>query len=245
MQCVILAGGLATRMRPLTETIPKALIPVGGRPFIDHQLAWLAAHGVTDVVLSVGYRGEMLRDHVGDGARFGLAVRVVDEGTKLRGTAGALRLALDRGRARGGVPGDLRRLVPAHRLRRRLAPLRRLGRARAHDRVSQRRALGHQQRDLPRRAGRRSTTSTARRVPPPTSTTSTTACRRMRRERDRATGAAAAGAGRTASDLARRSLSRAEPPRGAGRTRGPRALLRDRLARGPAGLRAMDAQARG
>ena len=97
MQCVILAGGLATRMRPLTETIPKALIPVAGVPFIDHQLTWLAGHGVTDVVLSVGYRGEMLRDHVGDGARFGIGVRIVDEGTELRGTAGALRLALDRG----------------------------------------------------------------------------------------------------------------------------------------------------
>jgi NDP-sugar pyrophosphorylase family protein len=97
MQCVILAGGLATRMRPLTQTIPKALIPVGGVPFIDHQLTWLAAHGVTGVVLSIGYRGDMLRDHVGDGARFGLEVRVVDEGTSLRGTAGALRLALDRG----------------------------------------------------------------------------------------------------------------------------------------------------
>jgi NDP-sugar pyrophosphorylase family protein len=97
MQCVILAGGLATRMRPLTETIPKALITVGGLPFIDHQLAWLAAHGVTGVVLSVGYRGDMLRDHVGDGGRFGLEVSVVDEGAVLRGTAGALRLALDRG----------------------------------------------------------------------------------------------------------------------------------------------------
>jgi NDP-sugar pyrophosphorylase family protein len=97
MQCVILAGGLATRMRPLTETIPKALIPVAGVPFIDHQLTWLAGHGVTDVVLSTGYRGEVLRDHVGDGARFGLDVRVVDEGAQLRGTAGAMRLALDRG----------------------------------------------------------------------------------------------------------------------------------------------------
>jgi NDP-sugar pyrophosphorylase family protein len=98
MQCVILAGGLATRMRPITETIPKALIPITGLPFIDHQLGWMAAHGVTRVVLSVGYRGDMLRDHVGDGARFGLAeVRVVDEGTELRGTAGALRLALDEG----------------------------------------------------------------------------------------------------------------------------------------------------
>jgi NDP-sugar pyrophosphorylase family protein len=98
MQCLILAGGLATRMRPLTETIPKALIPITDVPFVDHQLRWMAAHGVTRVVLSVGYRGDMLRDHVGDGARFGLAeVQVVDEGTALRGTAGALRLALDQG----------------------------------------------------------------------------------------------------------------------------------------------------
>jgi NDP-sugar pyrophosphorylase family protein len=97
VQCVILAGGLATRMRPLTDAIPKALIPAGGKPFVDHQLAYLAAHGVTDVVLSVGYRGDALGAHVGDGARFGLRVRVVDEGTDLRGTAGALRLALEQG----------------------------------------------------------------------------------------------------------------------------------------------------
>jgi NDP-sugar pyrophosphorylase family protein len=97
MQCVILAGGLATRMRPLTEAIPKALIPVAGTPFIDHQLGWLAGHGVTRVVLSVGYRGQMLADHVGGGERWGLGVRVVDEGTKLRGTAGALRLAHQQG----------------------------------------------------------------------------------------------------------------------------------------------------
>jgi NDP-sugar pyrophosphorylase family protein len=97
VQCLILAGGLATRMRPLTQTLPKALIPVGGRPFIDHQLDWLVAHGVTDVVLSVGYLGGALRDHVGDGAAFGLRVRTVDEGPNLRGTAGAVRLALDEG----------------------------------------------------------------------------------------------------------------------------------------------------
>jgi len=61
MQCVILAGGRATRMRPLTDSIPKALIPAAGRPFIDHQLDWLAGHGVTDIVLSVGYRGDAIR----------------------------------------------------------------------------------------------------------------------------------------------------------------------------------------
>jgi NDP-sugar pyrophosphorylase family protein len=97
MQCLILAGGLATRMRPLTETIPKAMIPVEGTPFVDHQLAWLAAHGVSDVVLSIGHLGQAIRAHVGEGARFGLRVRYVDEGTKLRGTAGAVRLALDEG----------------------------------------------------------------------------------------------------------------------------------------------------
>lgn len=97
MQCLILAGGLATRMRPLTETIPKALIPVGDVPFIDLQLDWLARHGVTEAVLSIGYRGRMLADHVGDGARFGLRVRVVDEGDDLQGTAGALRLADQQG----------------------------------------------------------------------------------------------------------------------------------------------------
>jgi NDP-sugar pyrophosphorylase family protein len=94
---VILAGGLATRMRPLTDGIPKAMLPVAGRPFVDHQLEHLVKMGVTDVVLSIGYRGEMLRQHVGDGARFGLRVVYVDEGKDLRGTAGALRLALDHG----------------------------------------------------------------------------------------------------------------------------------------------------
>ncbi len=97
VQCVILAGGLGTRMRPYTTTRPKALVPVNGTPFVDHQLRWLASHGVDEVVLSIGHLGEMLRDHVGDGARLGLRVRYVDEGTNLRGTAGALRLALDEG----------------------------------------------------------------------------------------------------------------------------------------------------
>ena len=97
MQCVILAGGLATRMRPLTEKIPKSLLPVAGRPFLDHQLEWLAGHGVSDVVLCVGYRADAIRAHAGDGARYGLRIRYVDEGDRLRGTAGAVRLAFDEG----------------------------------------------------------------------------------------------------------------------------------------------------
>jgi NDP-sugar pyrophosphorylase family protein len=97
MQCVVLAGGLGTRMLPLTEAGPKALLPVAGEPFIDHQLRWLSSHGVTSVVLSIGQFGEMLEAHVGDGLRFGVPVRYVREGKDLRGTGGALRLALDQG----------------------------------------------------------------------------------------------------------------------------------------------------
>jgi NDP-sugar pyrophosphorylase family protein len=84
-------------MRPLTDALPKALIPAAGRPFIDYQLEWLARVGVTRVLLSVGYQGQMLSEYAGDGSRWGLELSVVDEGTELRGTAGALRLAFDRG----------------------------------------------------------------------------------------------------------------------------------------------------
>lgn len=97
LQCAVLAGGLGTRMRPLTETVPKALLPVLGAPFADWQLALLAEQGVERVVYCVGYRGELLREHVGDGSRHGLSVTWSDEGQELRGTAGAIRLALDRG----------------------------------------------------------------------------------------------------------------------------------------------------
>jgi N-acetyl-alpha-D-muramate 1-phosphate uridylyltransferase len=97
MQCVVLAGGMATRMRPLTEATPKALLPVAGRPFADHQLRWLARDGVDEVVFAVGYLGDRIRAFVGDGSRWGLSIRCVDEGRDLRGTAGALRLAYDQG----------------------------------------------------------------------------------------------------------------------------------------------------
>ena len=95
-QCVILAGGKGTRMLPMTESLPKSLLPVAGRPFIDHQLAWLASEGITDVLCSIGYLGKMIRRHVGGGP-WGLRVAYVDEGSRLLGTAGALRLASSRG----------------------------------------------------------------------------------------------------------------------------------------------------
>jgi NDP-sugar pyrophosphorylase family protein len=82
-------------MRPHTETVPKALLPVAGRPFADLQLEWLAAQGVSDVVYSIGYLGEQIVDHVGDGGRFGLSVDYVREENGLLGTAGALRLAAE------------------------------------------------------------------------------------------------------------------------------------------------------
>jgi NDP-sugar pyrophosphorylase family protein len=97
MQCVVLAGGLGRRMRPATETLPKCLLPVVDRPFVDWQLAWLAAEQVDRVICSIGYRGDLVRSHIGDGRRFGIEVDYVDEGDHLLGTAGALRLALDQG----------------------------------------------------------------------------------------------------------------------------------------------------
>jgi NDP-sugar pyrophosphorylase family protein len=84
-------------MRPMTEAMPKALIPVLGKPFADWQLGHLAAQGVERVTYSIGYRGEMLRAHVGDGGRFGLKVSWVDDGARPLGTGGALRRALDEG----------------------------------------------------------------------------------------------------------------------------------------------------
>lgn len=97
MQCVILAGGLGTRMWPEAQERPKTLLPVGGRPFADWQLRWLAAGGIDSVVYCVGYLGSMIRNYVGDGSPWGLAVRYVDEAEQRRGTAGAVRLAYDSG----------------------------------------------------------------------------------------------------------------------------------------------------
>src|SRR2546421_3370537 len=97
LQCVVLAGGIGTRMRPQTDQMPKAMLQVLGRPFADWQLELLAEQGIDRVLYSVGYRGEMIRDHVGDGQGFGLEVKYVDEGQHLRGTSGALRLAYDLG----------------------------------------------------------------------------------------------------------------------------------------------------
>jgi N-acetyl-alpha-D-muramate 1-phosphate uridylyltransferase len=94
LQAVVLAGGLATRMRPRTLTVPKSMLEVAGRPFVEWQLERLAACGLRDVVMCVAHLGEAIRAHVGDGARFGVRARWVDEGPALLGTAGAVRNAL-------------------------------------------------------------------------------------------------------------------------------------------------------
>lgn len=90
----ILAGGLATRLRPITETIPKALVEVAGRPFIAWQLEYLREQRVRDVVICVGYLGHMIQDVVGDGESFGLRVKYSADGETLLGTGGAIKKAL-------------------------------------------------------------------------------------------------------------------------------------------------------
>ena len=94
-QVVILGGGLGTRMESVAGGRPKALIPVLGEPFVHHQLRLLASQGIRDVVYVTGFRGEQIRREVGDGSRFGVAVSYVDEGGRLHGTGGALRVAYD------------------------------------------------------------------------------------------------------------------------------------------------------
>lgn len=90
----ILAGGLATRLHPITESVPKALLDVAGRPFVLHQLDLLRRQGLRRVVLCVGFLGELVRDRVGDGVDFGMDIEYSFDGPGLLGTGGALRRAL-------------------------------------------------------------------------------------------------------------------------------------------------------
>lgn len=90
----ILAGGLATRLHPITEKIPKALVDVAGQPFVVRQLKYLRSQGVGRVVLCLGYLGEQVEAVVGDGSAFGMEVRYSWDGPRLLGTGGALKQAL-------------------------------------------------------------------------------------------------------------------------------------------------------
>lgn len=90
----ILAGGLATRLRPVTESIPKALVEIAGEPFVAHQLRLLKSRGIERAVFCLGYRGEMVEQFVGDGRDFGIDVAYSYDGPVLRGTGGAVHQAL-------------------------------------------------------------------------------------------------------------------------------------------------------
>lgn len=90
MQAVILAGGLGTRLGNITKSIPKPMVPIAGRPYLEYQLEFLRQQGLTDILLLVGYLGEQIEDYFGDGSRFGLTIRYCQEATP-QGTGGALR----------------------------------------------------------------------------------------------------------------------------------------------------------
>lgn len=90
----ILAGGFATRLRPITQRMPKSLLDVGGRPFAAYQIELLRDHGFTDIVFLVGHLGQMIRDTLGDGARWGVRLRYVFDGSRALGTGGAILRAL-------------------------------------------------------------------------------------------------------------------------------------------------------
>ena len=90
----ILAGGLATRLRPLTEKVPKVLLPVAGQPFLAHQLELLRERGIRRAVLCLGYLGEMVVNEFGDGREHGVQLDYSFDGPVLLGTGGALKQAL-------------------------------------------------------------------------------------------------------------------------------------------------------
>jgi N-acetyl-alpha-D-muramate 1-phosphate uridylyltransferase len=90
----ILAGGLATRLRPLTDGLPKALVEVAGKPFAVHQIELLRDHGITEITLLVGHLGELVRDTLGEGRRFGVRLQYAFDGPAPLGTGGAIREAL-------------------------------------------------------------------------------------------------------------------------------------------------------
>jgi len=93
MQAVILAGGEGTRLRPLTTSLPKSMIPIAGKPFLDYEIMLLKRTGVIDFVICIGYKGEIIRSHFGNGESFGVKIRYSDDGDMLLGTAGSLKKA--------------------------------------------------------------------------------------------------------------------------------------------------------
>jgi mannose-1-phosphate guanylyltransferase len=99
VQALILAGGEGTRLRPLTSTMPKPVVPLVDRPFINYMLEWLRGHGITEAILSCGFMADQVRAVLGDGSELGLSLSYVEEPRPL-GTGGALKFAQDRLRGR-------------------------------------------------------------------------------------------------------------------------------------------------
>ena len=91
-KAIILVGGEGTRLRPFTYELPKALLPIQGKPMVLHVLEQLKSHGINEIILAVGYKGEKIKEYFGNGHQFGLNISYVTE-TKPLGTAGPLRLA--------------------------------------------------------------------------------------------------------------------------------------------------------
>ena len=91
---MILAGGLATRMKPITEKIPKSLIEVKGKPFIIHQLNYIKSQGIQNIVLCIGHLGHMIQSLIGTGEALGLDIQYSLDGDKLLGTGGAIKKSL-------------------------------------------------------------------------------------------------------------------------------------------------------
>ncbi len=91
-KAIVLVGGKGTRLRPFTYELPKALLPIHGKPMVQHVLELLKSHGVTEIYLAIGYMGEKIKEYFGDGAKFGLDIKYIVEKAPL-GTAGPIRLA--------------------------------------------------------------------------------------------------------------------------------------------------------
>lgn len=93
MQTVILAGGLGTRLRPITDSIPKSMMPILGKPFIRYQIELLKRNELRDIVLCVGYKAEQIIKFLGNGKKFGVSIVYSEDGAELKGTAGTLKNA--------------------------------------------------------------------------------------------------------------------------------------------------------
>jgi NDP-sugar pyrophosphorylase family protein len=95
MQIVILCGGLATRLYPVTQKIPKSMVEIDGRPFLEYQIELLKRNGIFDLVLCVGNFSEQIEQHFGNGEKFGVKIQYSHDGANLAGTGGALKKAED------------------------------------------------------------------------------------------------------------------------------------------------------